>query len=341
MKIIKFKTAKEFIKKLNEIRGQGIIFRGLGSYRAELLPTGWRFNRYPESCFSFEDPNHKELNLIKEIRTLRINLGHTEKLLNYLMYEMELVHSFIQKSNRVRLPVENVLPFGFALPLKRDDRIRFWQEILRQLPNWIKNYETKDFKTNTDNFFMPGGILSPYLCTHFDMHAIAYAQHHGIPTRYIDFTHNPLIAAWFGINQYKKFFKKKRAAYIGVLALNVEPNRCNSGIFKTEYRDLFEIVDNFKISRFNNLYHQEGLFLHMKHANWYFYLNGKWPTINEYLMTLGTHFHEDNFSLLCLPVNQITELENNLSSYKIDMPSLMPSFDNVACFINSCDDFYS
>lgn len=146
----------------------------------------------------------------------------------------------------------------------------------------------------------------------------ALAQHHGIPTRLIDWTTNPLIAAYFAASEAEE---SQTSDPISVWALDRRIKDINSDIkFVTPLR-----------SGNSYLHVQRGLFCYDMGANKYFIENGIWRCLEDVIETPNDK--SENQQLLCkitLPSTDVKELLNILETNDIALRFMKPTLDNVA-----------
>ncbi|MGL1957768.1 MAG: FRG domain-containing protein [Colwellia sp.] len=89
-----------------------------------------------------------------------------------------------------------------------------------------------------------------------DLEWLCLAQHHGIPTRLMDWTFNPLVALFFAVENN---VEKDGAVYCAFPSSGYEPKellKCNDGVFNTSL-NLIHIVPSRTHTRYQN---QDGLF---------------------------------------------------------------------------------
>lgn len=164
-------------------------------------------------------------------------------------------------------------------------------------------------------FDVPGGFMSdripwrldPSESTTESLHpGYALAQHHGMPTRFLDWTQNPLIAAFFAAEN-----PANMQGEIAVWALHP------LGLFETEWQE-------YRVPRstIGFVHAQAGLFTYHRSADTYFVRKGRWPMLEDDC--------EDGFLFqLTLPSSEASELRRLLFAEGISRAHLMPTFDNI------------
>ncbi len=163
-------------------------------------------------------------------------------------------------------------------------------------------------------------------CNFFDFLDIAcIAQHHGIPTRLLDWTVNPITAAYFACEPSGRCKKAKK---ICVWALNI-----GSQMFREEYGNIK--IHEQPRNRNDYLRAQQALFTECSDGVEIHRKTGKWISIeekvNQYIKT-NKNTLKDQKILVKITLNKkhADEVVDILRKEGVSKSSIMPSLDNLA-----------
>jgi hypothetical protein len=140
----------------------------------------------------------------------------------------------------------------------------------------------------------------------------ALAQHHRVPTRLLDWTHSPYVAAYFAAEE-------SGADQLAVWALHT---RC-----------LGRLLGSYQAPRSSHQFQhaQHGLFVWVNDGLQEGYLSrqGRWPTIDEAILHRGRREVGPSLRKVMLPRSEVQELRRLLWRERITRAHLMPTYDNV------------
>jgi len=152
--------------------------------------------------------------------------------------------------------------------------------------------------------------------------ALAIAQHHGVPTRLLDFSYDPLVAAFFAADDSNESI---RNIAVWCVDLQAVASTLSCGI----QGDLEIVTVSRRLNE--NLTAQKGLFLLDRRASRIVYplersIAG---VMQEHILSGETTTYVPAVRKICLPITEAPKLQVLLMKLGVDRAHLMPSFPGV------------
>lgn len=299
-------TAQEFLGFLslaNPIWGTGLshpwLFRGHADEKWKLIPPSWR----PQAT-EFYDPLVRRFTTLaarclKERHSALENQDIYVELIAQSAAEIEAVNGFGQLADTIGLP-----------GLGDHDLDISGKEYIERIANREK-LDTGEFALS-------------------QVHALA--QHHGVPTRLLDWTRRPETAAYFAVREHEK---EQASDYVAVWALNWEdtvgrPRTPNLAYFRSYSEAKLQLL--LTASKNSEYMHaQQGLLIYHSAGNQYYLEHGAWPAFEDAIeeMCKNTQVESPQLRKVLLPCSETNEVRRLLWRQGITEAHLMPSYDAV------------
>lgn len=162
--------------------------------------------------------------------------------------------------------------------------------------------------------------------------AAALAQHHGVPTRSLDWTRNPLYAAYFAASEIES---PHAVGSMAVWALR--PDLLKELGRADQYNTNFTRFLDHTVPNSENPYllSQEGLFIHPTYGCAHVAMTGQFPRLESFAMGVQAECPSPVIRKLTLPYSEAGELLRLLWLKGVSRAHLMPTLDNVTHALSS------
>lgn len=277
------------------------VFRGQRDANWGLMPAAWRND-----------------NTVQMQRLARLRQGFAEQ------YEPRIREQLERNTNLKEANAEFILKSysqaraEFAIIL---EFIRLADELGHSVPG-MDNYlrlANHDYLPDIQNFphvsFLPE--TSP---------AAALAQHHGIPTRSMDWTRNSLYAAYFAATEVNP---TTNDGNIAIWAIRPDHLRTQGAAdhHNTGYTRFMDHTVPNSDNRY--LHSQEGMFIHPTYGCAHCARTGEFPSLEAFSVEIERELSMPTIRKLTLPYSEVGDLLRLLWLKGVSRAHLMPTLDNV------------
>jgi hypothetical protein len=152
---------------------------------------------------------------------------------------------------------------------------------------------------------------------------LAVAQHHGLPTRLLDWSLNPLVALWFAVN---KTLPDKDD---GVLWAYKPPDDTLVNLLNSS-----EEPDPFDIDRIY-VYYPQHEDLRIRAQTGIFTIHCRKKQSEQFVPLEETNIYKDTLTKFLIPAESFDGIKNSLMHCGVHAASLMPDLDGLAAYIIS------
>lgn len=185
--------------------------------------------------------------------------------------------------------------------------------IARNIPIYEKNILEKERKMYDDFMF----YSKPFFSSHnLIIDNLSIAQHHGLPTRLLDWTKNPLAALWFAVNCVSNNNKN------GVVWM-----------FNTEKSQYLETLEPFDVEKIE-LYRPSLLIQRIQNQNAVFTVHNYTKNTNSYAKLNMDERFKNKIVKIEIDSNKFWEIRYDLDVMGINKMTLFADIDSTASYVS-------
>lgn len=332
----KFSSASKLLDFLSPTRdslGRGNwVYRGHANATWDVLPSLFRTPKDPtvEKIYNSCLKHFRSKGIDDNWESYSLPDRHLVTQLTYHV-EKRILRDFSERANMIGLTVPEI------------------EKILNKPKDILSNFP--DYTTMDPPSFKPKGqYYKEFLLDENNSPGIyaGLAQHHGVPTRLLDFSANAMKAIYFAV-------KPDQPSDICIWAVNTdyfERDRYSPWedlMFETQGVDMISQHSVLRMPSSTNLFlhHQQGLFIYPDLPYDFYFCHNRYPTFIDHLNFLANNpfdgypnksFGEYAYKLT-LPAEHYHNLKKLIQKLGITLSSVMPTYDSVAEEIKMETDF--
>jgi hypothetical protein len=313
MEIRNISKAGELIDELEKLyRQDGWIFRGQSNSDFFLIPSAFRESVIKRRLEEFPaTPLYQEWCLSKELKEKifppfaqdyihTLHVQRISELTFYLMHYNYFLAQHVQK-NKEKFDSATIKMYELR-------PILFWAEKETFLYLFEFGFTSSVGRVALDGKVISNTTINEELASYDE----SLSQHYDTETGALDFTNNPWVALYFALKKIPK-----DASHFSVFAYKqLQDSKENPIIIKSGHEE----CKNLRIER------QEGLLICLRFACLYYFIHGKWPSLETFIPHSKGFFELIEFRV---PISEAQVLKLILEQKGITEEYLFPDLEEV------------